>query len=94
MSRRLLLLLLPPLAHDLLHITAHKLGTPTKMGQLKSYQKFKFMEETYADVYAKLEELPAYDCEDMEYVMLYSFRRFEINCMTWNGLTSAAASAV
>jgi hypothetical protein len=52
------------------------------------------MEETYADVYAKLEELPAYDCEDMEYVMLYSFRRFEINCMTWNGLTSAAASAV
>ncbi len=60
------------------------------------------MEETYADVYAKLEELPAYDCEelpaydceDVEYVMLYSFQRFEINCMTWNGLPSAAASAV
>ncbi len=30
----------------------------------------------------------------IEYVMLYSFRRFEINCMTWNGLPSAAASAV
>jgi hypothetical protein len=48
------------------------------------------MEETYAaDVYAKLEGLHAYDCEDVEYVMLYSF-----NCMTWNGLPSAAASAV
>ncbi len=53
------------------------------------------MEETYAaDVYANLEELPAYECEDVECVMQYSFRRFEINCMTWNGLPSAAASAV
>jgi hypothetical protein len=90
-----------PASRDLLQITARKLGIPTyRDGQvhyrksitctLKSYQKF--MEESYADVYAKLEELPEYDSEDNECVMQYSVRRFEIDCMTMEYLVCQCCS--